>query len=91
MQVIKNLRFSGTQVPPDYEKRVQRALWVFQHQRVYCPQRQTLVHLREVPGGQLALGALVPSAAQVKLHVSRTRSCTCIATMSYVLKHVLII
>ena len=64
-QVVRNLRFSGTAVPPDYEKRVQRAVWTFQHQRVYCPRRRSVVHLHDIKGGSLAAGAQVPAAAEV--------------------------
>lgn len=52
-------------MPEGYERRVQRALWTFQHQRVYCPSRKAVVHLREISGGDLAAGARVPEAAQV--------------------------
>ncbi|GAB4818724.1 hypothetical protein N2152v2_005770 [Parachlorella kessleri] len=65
VKVIKNLRFSGTPVPQDYERRVQRAIWTFNHQRIYCPQRRMLVHLRDVSGGKLGHGALVPAAAEL--------------------------
>lgn len=66
MQVVRALRFDGTKIPEGYERRVQRALWTFRHQRVYCPQRQRAVHLHEVVGGDLAEGARVPAAAQVR-------------------------
>ena len=55
-QVCKSLRFSGTSVPRDYEQSFQRALWTFQHQRVWCPQRKQLVHLRPLPQDGLAAG-----------------------------------
>ncbi|KAL0030113.1 hypothetical protein WJX79_008504 [Trebouxia sp. C0005] len=63
-KVCKSLRFSGVSVPRDYEQGFQRALWTFQHQRVWCPQRKQLVHLRPLPNGGLAavdavVGALV--------------------------------
>eukprot|EP00877_Chromochloris_zofingiensis_P012930 jgi/Chrzof1/7891/Cz02g40060.t1 len=45
------LRFSGTSVPPDYEHRFQHALWAFRHNRVYCAQSHTLVHLSPLPAG----------------------------------------
>lgn len=32
VQVIKALRFSGVNVPRDYEQRFQRTMWVFRHQ-----------------------------------------------------------
>ena len=55
-QVCKSLRFSGVSVPRDYEQGFQRALWTFQHQRVWCPHRKQLVHLRPLPQGGLAAG-----------------------------------
>lgn len=55
-QVCKSLRFSGVSVPRDYEQGFQRALWTFQHQRVWCPHRKQLVHLRPLPAGGLAAG-----------------------------------
>ena len=66
LQAVRALKFNGVQVPPDYLKKCQRALWVFKHQRVYCPERKVTVHLHEVQGGDLALGARVPEAAQVR-------------------------
>jgi hypothetical protein len=63
MQVTKSLRFSGTAVPRDYEERFQWALWVFRHQRVYCPDTRSCVHLRPLPpGGIGAADVDVPSA-----------------------------
>ena len=56
-QVCKSLRFSGVSVPRDYEQGFQRALWTFQHQRVWCPDRRQLVHLRPLPQGGLSAGA----------------------------------
>lgn len=61
-KVCKSLRFSGVSVPRDYEQGFQRALWTFQHQRVWCPQRKQLVHLRPLPEGGLAAVDAVPSA-----------------------------
>lgn len=61
-KVCKSLRFSGTSVPRDYEQSFQRALWTFQHQRVWCPQRKQLVHLRPLPqDGLAAVDAVVGS------------------------------
>ena len=62
-QVCKSLRFSGVSVPRDYEQGFQRALWTFQHQRVWCPQREQLVHLRPLPQGGLAAGRCCPSSS----------------------------
>lgn len=56
LQVCKSLRFSGVSVPRDYEQGFQRALWTFQHQRVWCPDRRQLVHLRPLPQGGLSAG-----------------------------------
>eukprot|EP00798_Chlamydomonas_sp_ICE-L_P004961 gene4961-34741_t len=39
------------EVPPDYELRFQQAMWVFRHQRVFCPVRQRIVHLQPLPPG----------------------------------------
>lgn len=66
LQVVRALRFDGVKIPEGYERRVQRALWTFKHQRVYCPRRRAVVHLHEVMGGELAAGARVPAAAQVR-------------------------
>lgn len=49
LQVCKNLRFSGISVPRDYEQQFQRAIWTFHHQRVWCPRRRQLIHLRDLP------------------------------------------
>lgn len=65
LKVVRALRFDGTKIPEGYERRVQRALWTFRHQRVYCPRRRAAVHLHEIPGGDLAAGARVPAAAQL--------------------------
>jgi exonuclease-1 len=60
--VCKCLRFSGTPVPHGYEVGFQRALWTFRHQRVYCPVRRALAHVRPLPTGGLADGVLVVAA-----------------------------
>ena len=52
-QACKNLRFSGVAIPREYEERLQRTLWVFRHQRVFCPRAGTVVHLRPLPPGGL--------------------------------------
>ncbi|KAL0050067.1 hypothetical protein WJX82_003781 [Trebouxia sp. C0006] len=63
-KVCKSLRFSGVSVPRDYEQGFQRALWTFQHQRVWCPHRKQLVHLRPLPqGGLAAVDAVVGALA----------------------------
>ena len=72
-QVCKSLRFSGVSVPRDYEQGFQRALWTFQHQRVWCPQRKQLVHLRPLPNGGLAAGGCNPSSS-MGLHYVTVRT-----------------
>jgi len=69
-QVCKSLRFSGVSVPRDYEQGFQRALWTFQHQRVWCPQRKQLVHLRPLPEGGLAAGRCCPSSSTMLRYVT---------------------
>ncbi|KAJ4754550.1 Exonuclease 1 [Rhynchospora pubera] len=44
-KVIKHVRYSGVSVPPLYEENFRRAIWAFQHQRVYDPTKQNIVHL----------------------------------------------
>lgn len=66
-QVCKSLRFAGTSVPRGYEEKVQRALWVFRHQRVFCPRTRTCTHLRPLPPGGLGAADVdVPSAVPQK-------------------------
>ncbi|KAJ4816269.1 5'-3' exonuclease family protein isoform 1 [Rhynchospora pubera] len=48
-KVIKHVRYSGVSVPPLYEENFRRAIWAFQHQRVYDPTKQNIVHLLNVP------------------------------------------
>lgn len=50
---MRSLRFSATSVPRDYEQRFQMAIWVFRHQRVFCPHSRTMVHLNPLPAGGL--------------------------------------
>ena len=64
-RAVRALRFDGVAVPPGYEEAVQRALWTFRHQRVYCPRRRATVPLSEPPGGTLAAQAAVPAAAEL--------------------------
>jgi exonuclease-1 len=53
-QVCRSLRFSATSVPRDYEQRFQLAIWVFRHQRVFCPHSGAMVHLNPLPSGGIA-------------------------------------
>lgn len=48
-QVIKHLRYSAVSVPPLYEETFKKAIWAFQHQRVYDPVKEDIVHLLDVP------------------------------------------
>jgi len=65
MRALRALRFDGTQAPPGYEIKFQRALWTFKHQRVFCPRRREIVPLTEPRGGSLAAQASVPAAAEL--------------------------
>ncbi|XP_042483840.1 exonuclease 1 isoform X4 [Macadamia integrifolia] len=63
-KVIKHLRYNTASVPPLYEDLVKKAILTFQHQRVYDPRLQDMVHLSEIPnnlGDDLHfLGPLMP-------------------------------
>lgn len=48
-QVIKHLRYSSISVPPLYEELFKKAIWTFQHQRVYDPSVEDIVHLLDIP------------------------------------------
>ena len=50
---VRQLRFAGAPVPRDYEDLVRRARLTFLHQRVWCPDRKTLVHATEDAEGRL--------------------------------------
>ena len=65
LRSLRSLKFDGVTIPSGYEIRFQRALWTFRHQRVYCPQREALVYLREPIAGSLKSQAAVPSAADL--------------------------
>lgn len=47
------MRFGAVTMPNGYEAAFQRAIWTFQHQRVYDAATQQLVHLRPLPAGGL--------------------------------------
>ena len=57
----KSLRFVCS-VPRTYEEDVQRAVWTFRHQRVFCPRQRRVVHLRPLPQAGLLASAAVPAA-----------------------------
>ncbi|KAG0467886.1 hypothetical protein HPP92_017214 [Vanilla planifolia] len=48
-KVTKHLRYSGISIPPHYEETFRKAVWAFQHQRVYDPQKECIVHLSDIP------------------------------------------
>ncbi|XP_020681414.1 exonuclease 1 [Dendrobium catenatum] len=48
-KVTKHLRYSGISIPPVYEESFKKAVWAFQHQRVYDPEKECIVHLSDVP------------------------------------------
>jgi exonuclease 1 len=62
-RAIRGLKFDGVQVPPEYDKKIQRALWTFKYQRVYCPRRKAAVHLHEIPKDGLDSDGFVPRAS----------------------------
>lgn len=62
-RAVRALRFDGVAVPVGYEAALQRALWTFRHQRVYCPALRATVPLSQPPGGALAAQAALPDAA----------------------------
>lgn len=47
-QVIKHLRYSTVSVPPLYEESFKKAILTFQHQRVYDPITEDIVHLSDI-------------------------------------------
>lgn len=47
-QVIKHLKYSTVSVPPLYEESFKKAILTFQHQRVYDPVSQDIVHLSDL-------------------------------------------
>ncbi|CAG9461198.1 unnamed protein product [Pedinophyceae sp. YPF-701] len=61
VKACKNMR-DGTvpgvkpwNVRAGYEAEVQRAIWTFQHQRVYCPRRQAMAHVTDIPEGGMVV------------------------------------
>ncbi|KAH8975020.1 hypothetical protein BDL97_01G134100 [Sphagnum fallax] len=48
-KVIKHLKFSGVMIDQHYEGAFERAILTFQHQRVYDPSRNNIVHLTDAP------------------------------------------
>ncbi len=62
-RVIRGLRFDGIKVPGTYAAKVQRALWTFKYQRVYCPRRKCAVNLHEIPELGLESDGFCPEAA----------------------------
>lgn len=46
-QVIKHLKYNTITVPPLYEESFKKAILTFQHQRVYDPIKEDIVHLSD--------------------------------------------
>ncbi|XP_052183814.1 exonuclease 1 [Diospyros lotus] len=63
-KVIKHLRYSTVAVSPGYEESFKKAILTFQHQRVYDPTIEDIVHLSCLPDNTLNdldfLGPLIP-------------------------------
>lgn len=68
-QVIKHLKYSAVSIPPSFEEMFRKAIWAFQHQRVYDPAKEDIVHLSDIPHGFYEdldfLGPYPISASQV--------------------------
>ena len=64
-KALRGLKFDGVTVTQEYEKKVQRALWTFKYQRVYCPKRKRVVHLHDIPEDGLESDGFVMGAAQL--------------------------
>ena len=56
------MRFGGVSVPQGYEAAFQRAIWTFQHQRVFDSLTKQMVHLRPIPEGGLRATAGIADA-----------------------------
>ena len=63
MKALRAMKFDGVPVPAGYEGKIQRALWTFRHQRVFCPMKKEIVHLREIPEDGLESTAYVKGAS----------------------------
>lgn len=63
MKALRAMKFDGVPVPAGYEGKMQRALWTFRHQRVFCPMKKQIVHLREIPEDGLESTAYVKGAS----------------------------
>ncbi|XP_044461272.1 exonuclease 1 [Mangifera indica] len=63
-KVIKHLKYSTVSVPPSHEESFKKALLTFQHQRVYDPITDNIVHLSDISGSNDDdldfLGPLIP-------------------------------
>lgn len=46
--MIRHLRYSTVSVPHLYEESFKKAIWTFQHQRVYDPITEDIVHLSQI-------------------------------------------
>ncbi|KAI5670730.1 hypothetical protein M9H77_11094 [Catharanthus roseus] len=63
-KVIKHLKYNSVSISSHYEESFKKALLTFQHQRVYDPLLEDIVHLSELPDGLHEnldfLGPLIP-------------------------------
>ncbi|KAL3519455.1 hypothetical protein ACH5RR_017604 [Cinchona calisaya] len=50
-QVFKHLKYNSLAVPPLYEESFKKAILTFQHQLVYDPVTEEIIHLSELPNG----------------------------------------
>jgi len=51
MEAIQSLRMqAGTKIPPDYMDHFNRANLTFKHQRVFCPEKESLVMWNQPEG-----------------------------------------
>lgn len=62
-KVIRALRFGGTSIPAGYDVTFQRTVWLFRHQRVWCPGRRQMAHMRPLPEGGLGARDVLVLAA----------------------------
>ncbi|XP_047318686.1 exonuclease 1 isoform X2 [Impatiens glandulifera] len=63
-KVIKHLKYSTTAVSPGYEESFRKAILTFQHQRVYDPSAEDIVHLSDLTDVEDELDFLGPSMPQ---------------------------
>ena len=65
VKAMRALKFDGIPFPPGYDAKVQRALWTFKYQRVYCPRQNQVVHLHTLPEGGLENDSFISGASRL--------------------------